>query len=127
MLVVDTSVLVGHLRGDAGCRDLLRAALRTGEVRVPTLVEWELWKGAERALERSKVKALLDVFEPALLTPDVARVAAQVHRELSTQGRPLPGIDVLIAAHALQLGCPLAAIDGDFARIPDLFVVGPTG
>ncbi len=123
MLVVDTSVLVEHLRGRKAATSFLEQELRRGPVLVPALVAWELWKGADSPREREGVTSLLEALEPDAFVPAMARIAGDLHREHKNAGQERPAWDLLIAAHALFYGCPLATLDRDFAPVPGLDIM----
>lgn len=124
MLVVDTSVLIAHLRGDQAATRLLLAG-RHDDVLVPTLVAWELWKGAGTAARRAEVDALLGDLTADPLTLAIARIAGDAHTEHRRRGLERPAWDLLIAAHALHHDVPLATFDHDFAPVEGLAVVRP--
>ncbi len=123
MLVVDTGVLVEHLRGREAVTSFLERERKRGPVLVPALVAWELWKGAGSAREREGVASLLAALDPDAFLPAMARIAGDLHREHRREGRERPAWDLLIAAHALFRSCPLATLDRDFAPVPGLDLV----
>jgi predicted nucleic acid-binding protein len=125
MLVADTSVLVEHLRGREAATAFLERESKRGPVLVPALVCWELWKGAETAREREGVESLLTALQPDAVLLAMARIAGELYREHRREGQERPAWDLLIAAHALFHGCPLATWDRAFAPIRGLDVVTP--
>lgn len=58
-IVVDSSVLIDHLRGVARATEFLERERLRGPVQVPALAAWELWKGATNARRRAGVHDLL--------------------------------------------------------------------
>lgn len=123
MLVVDTSVLIEHLGGNQEATGLLRREGRQASALVPTLVAWELWKGAETPREREDVEALLGSLRSDPFTDAVARLAGELHLAHRRQGKERPEWDLLIAAHALHHGVPLATADKDFDAMDGLELV----
>lgn len=120
MLVCDTSVLVGYLRGDEDARRMLHQHETEGPLMVPTLVVWELWKGAHTRHRRASLDHMFGSLQPLPLTAAVARIAGDIHRTLRRDGANKPAIDLLIAAHAIEHDAPLASLDRDFDGIPGL-------
>ena len=90
---------------------------------VPALVAWELWKGASTAASQAAVHDLLATSQVESFSPALAQSAGTLHREMERLGRRRPAIDLLIAAHALHHGSPLATLDRDYDGIPGLDVV----
>lgn len=125
MLVVDTSVLIAHLQGDDAATRLLAREASSSRVLVPSLVAWELWKGADTPKRRADVEALLGDLDTDPLTAAIARIAGEAHVEHRRRGVQRPAWDLLIAAHALHHGAPLATLDADFATVEGLSMVIP--
>lgn len=123
MLVVDTSVLVEHLRGKRRATDFLRREASRGPVLVPALAEWELWKGAESPRERDSVAALLEALAGDPFVPAMARLAGDLVQAHRREGNDRPVWDLLIAAHALFHEAPLATCDRGFKRVRGLDVI----
>jgi tRNA(fMet)-specific endonuclease VapC len=126
-LLLDTNIVSDLVRNPQG-----RIATRIAEVGEETvctslLVAAELRYGAaKKASERltaqlERVLAGLQVLpfeEPA----DVAY--GQLRAQLETAGRPIGGNDMLIAAHAISLGCAVVTDnEREFARIEGLTVL----
>lgn len=123
MVVVDTSVLVDHLRGRDAATAFLRREAGRGPVFVPTLVEWELWKGAESAKERASVAELLEGLIADPFVPAMASIAGDLYRDHRRAGTERPQWDLLIASHALFHEVPVATVDGDYSGVHGLDVV----
>lgn len=123
MIVVDTSLLVEHLRGTVNVATFLEREARRQEVLVPALVEWEFWKGAETGRERSAVAELLGSLTTDPLSASIARIAGDLYQTHRRAGTERPVWDVLIASHALFHDAPLATLDRDYARIEGLDVI----
>ena len=122
-VVVDSSILIDHLRGAAGATEFLSHERRKGPVLVPSLVAWELWKGAATPRQRSGVQELLTALDADPFGPAMAQLAGELHLRLRGVGRTPPVFDLLIASHALFHGLPLVTLDRDYRGIPGLEVV----
>lgn len=123
MLVADASVLIGHLRHDRKCTAVLRRHLGRGEVLVPSLVAFELWKGVRGPADRRAIEELLEVLRQDAFTPAIARLAGDLHQQMVRRGKERPRFDLLIAAHALHHDAPLATLDRDYHGIEGLDVL----
>ncbi len=111
LLLVDTSVLIDHLRGRPAATERLRAAVQANdELWSVTPVRTEILAGAREA-ERDRVEALFSVLRWLDVTTDVAdRAGAFAARYL----RSHPGIDVvdhLVAAATEVLGAQLLTLN----------------
>ena len=120
MTLLDTSVLVAHLRQPDSSRRPLLALLESGEaVTVPTLVLYEWWRGPRRE-EELALQRLLFPRERALgFGAAEAVVAADLYRIVRRpRGRE---IDLAIAACALVADAQLWTLnESDFTDIPGL-------
>lgn len=111
MILVDSDVLIAHLRGVEAAHAWLRAARRrTGRLHasVVSLVEVE---GGMRSGERREVRALFQSMTLHDVDEPTARRAGQLMRQFR---RSHPGIglgDHLIAATALEGGLHLATLN----------------
>ncbi len=122
-VVVDSSVLIDHLRGAEAATQFLERERRRGPVHVPALAAWELWKGATNARRRAGVHDLLSSLDVDPFGPAMAELAGELHVRLAAAGRTPPTYDLLIASHALLRGLPLATRDRDYEGIPGLTIV----
>lgn len=122
-IVVDSSILIDHLRGVAGATEFLENERRRGPVQVPALAAWELWKGATTARRRAGVHDLLSSVDVDPFGPAMAQLAGELHIRLAASGRAPASYDLLIASHALLRGLPLATRDRDYAAVPGLAIV----
>ncbi len=122
-VVVDSSVLIDHLRGVGGATEFLEASRRQGPVHVPALAAWELWKGATNARRRAGVHDLLSSVDVDPFGPAMAQLAGELHVRLAVMGKTPPAYDLLIASHALLRGLSIATRDRDYSAVPGLQVV----
>ncbi len=107
MILVDTDVLVEHLRGRPAATDWLLGA-RSRTTLVISVVSLAELTGGMRSHERAEVTRLLAALRPRTVDEDVARRAGELRRTYrrSHSGIALP--DYLIAATAQLDGLELA-------------------
>lgn len=127
MIVVDSSVLVAHLRGDEAATTFLEDEQERGSVLAPSLVAWELRRGAETPGQRDGVEALLEGLWVDPFSAAMAHLAGELDRTMRDRGEAKPTYDLLIASHALFHDAPLATVDRDYEGVDGLQVVGPRG
>ncbi len=97
--LIDTNVLIDHLRGDPIANRILQD-VESGRVRatISVITECELLAGsALTRREERQISELLELLPRVAVTSRVARLAAQVRRRYATTIA-----DALIAATALQ-------------------------
>ncbi len=124
-LLIDTSALVAHFRGEVDLRDIVR---RYGGVYVSAVTVYELEYGARRAGRTSDLAAFEEAFQLEVIP--LGRVeaerAAALNAELAEQGRRIGDRDALIAATALSHHLDLVTRNvQEFRRVPNLPVVVP--
>ncbi len=111
LLVVDTSVLIDHLRGDRRAADRLRGAVEAGdELWSVTPVRTEILAGA-RPEEEPLIVTLLGQLRWVDVTVDLADAAGRL---AATFLRSHPGVDTvdyLIAAGAQEVGAQLLTLN----------------
>lgn len=107
VVVVDTSVLVDHLRGDSRARDsLLSARAQGNDLAASVLTRIELLAGA-RPREREALEALFSVLRWVDVDPEIAdRAGALANGHLASH-RDIDTVDYVIAATAEELGAEL--------------------
>jgi len=122
--LLDTTVLIAHLRGDAGVSrlllDLLSAGHRLGICCVNVA---EVERGL-RLAEHKRAKELLDRLEYFDTTREAAERAGRYQAELQREGRTLHTADAIIAGTARSQGAVL--VTDNLADFPmkDLVVRG---
>jgi predicted nucleic acid-binding protein len=119
--VIDTNVLVDHLRSSEPATETFRAALRSGRrVAGSVVTRVELWRGA-RAAEAAVIEAVESVVDWVPVDHAIASVAV---RHAERFGRSHAGIDVpayVIAATAERLDAQLLTRNvRHFPMFPDL-------
>jgi predicted nucleic acid-binding protein len=111
MILVDSDVLIAHLRGVPAAREWLLAARRRAPELVASVVTLAEVTGGMRSSERPEVWRLLDVFRIEPVDVVVARRAGELMRRYR---RSHPGIglgDYLVAATAQVHGLELATLN----------------
>ncbi len=120
-VLLDTSVVIPHLRGDQALSARLS---QLASIHVPWVVLGELRFGARRAVRPDAALAQVRAFlrTVALLLPDegTAEHYGDLKAELARLGKPIPDNDLWIAAMARQYDLPLATRDAHFAQVPSL-------
>lgn len=126
-LLLDSSLLIGHLRGEAGCTAFLENHLGAGTDLRASVVTWAELLAGERldAEGENAVRALLGLFRGEPVTQAVGAAAGRLLRAHAL-ARGLRLADALIAATALELDCPVATLDHrHLANLPGLLIVVP--
>lgn len=120
-LVLDTSILIDHLRGGSLWKGLLdRLEREDAELFIPTIVIFELYSGvstkkSENSLE---VKNLIKNFHQIELTEKIATYAGELYRDISHTFQ-VP--DYIIAASALEIEAEIITLNiKHFEQVPGL-------
>ncbi len=123
--VLDTDVLIDHLRGAGPGHDLLRVLGASLAYRVTTVSAFELALGRSYGEAPGPVDALLSV--PTLpLSRAAALRAGGLLRSLREKGKGLDIRDAMQAGICLEVQLPLVTRNRDhFERVAGLAVVGP--
>lgn len=120
MILVDTDVLIAHLRGLPEARDWIQSARTEAPLAVSVVSVVEL-TGGMRTAERREVWALLSVLRTEPVTEVVARRAGEYMREFRRSHSAIGVADYLIAATAATQGARLATLNiRHFPMFPDL-------
>lgn len=120
-LVVDTSVLVDHLRGDPRAVGFLLGAVRRGdELWSVTVVRTEVIAGMRRGEER-ETYGLLAQLRWLDVTPALADAAGELARRFLRSHPGVDTVDYLLAAATQAAGGELATLNvKHFPMFPDL-------
>lgn len=110
MILVDSDVLIDHLRGHEPARGWLVQARADGPLAVSVVTIAEL-TGGLRSGERREVLGLLARFEPEPVTDAVARRAGEFMRQYRSSHHSIGVADYLIAATADLGGYRLATLN----------------
>lgn len=110
MILVDTDVLIAHLRGVEPARNWLRKTRAAGPLAVSVVSIAEL-TGGMRSVERREVWALLGALRAEPVTELVARRAGELMRQYRRSHNGIGIADYLIAATAQLHGQQLATLN----------------
>ncbi len=106
-IVVDTSVLIDHLRGDQGARGVLREAAEAGErLAASVLTKVEILAGM-RAGEEPATRRLLGSLDLVGVDDAVAERAGMLANRYLRSHPGVDPVDYVIAATAQHLGAEL--------------------
>lgn len=106
-VVVDTSVLIDHLRGRAEARDALRALADSGEAMAGSVLTRTDLLAGMRAAEEEATLALLDAFDWLPVTAEVADGAGRLAQRYLRSHPGVDTVDYVIAATVESVGARL--------------------
>jgi predicted nucleic acid-binding protein len=107
-LMLDTSVLIDALRLRRGRRQWLAELVRAGHTLATSALNLAEVYAGMLPEEEARTKAFLNALQCHEITASVAETAGKLKSQWARQGRTLTLADTLIAAVALEQGCPLA-------------------
>lgn len=111
MILVDTNVLLEHVRGNAAARDwLAEARSRSGRLATSALCVVEL-TGGMRSPERRVIDRLLGLVDVLGVTGPVAHRAGELMRTFRQSHHTIGTVDYVIAATAQLHGLELATLN----------------
>lgn len=125
-VLIDTSVLIAHLRGRLSLQELLHGY---GSIYVSAITLYELEYGAIKAGRASDFARLAQALQPAVLAVGhlEAEQAAQLNGRLARKNQQIGPRDALIAGTALRWGLDLLTLNvNEFKRVPNLNVIAPS-
>jgi hypothetical protein len=111
VILIDSDVLIEHLRGNTDARDWLVQARRTSGPLAMSVISVTEIAGGTRAPERREVMRLLGSMQRFEVTEQVAWRAATLMREYRRSHSGIGLGDYLIAATALTEGLELATLN----------------
>lgn len=111
MILVDSDVLISHLRGLDTAREWLVAARRGGGPLAVSVVSLAGISGGMRPSERRDVTRLVDALQAVPVNRAVAWRAGELRRVHHRSRGAIGLADYLIAATALVHGCELATLN----------------
>ena len=111
MILIDSDVLIEHLRGNTDARDWLVQARRTSGPLAMSVISVTEIAGGMRSPERREVMRLLGSMQRFEVTEQVAWRAATLMREYRRSHSGIGLGDYLIAATTLTEGLELATLN----------------
>jgi predicted nucleic acid-binding protein len=107
-LLLDSSVLIDALRLSRGRRQWLAELVRQGHTLTTSALNLAEVYAGMRPGEEARTKAFLEAMECHEITASVAEMAGKLKRQWGQKGHTLTLADTMVAAVALEQGCPLA-------------------
>jgi len=105
--LLDTTVLIDHLRGQQKVTDIITRLSRQGnELGVCCINVAELYAGLSDK-ERTKVEKLIDSLDYYETSKDIAKMAGCYRFEFARKGITLTTSDTIVAATAISYGATL--------------------
>ena len=125
-LMIDTSVVIDHLRKRNKRKSALFAIVDGYSLHTPTVVEFELFAGATNAEKRQDIEYILQLCTSVPLNSEVARHAGQLYRRLRRKNKLLEIRDLFIASSAVVHGLTLMTFNTEhFQRVDGLNLLAP--
>ncbi|MBU1015070.1 type II toxin-antitoxin system VapC family toxin [Patescibacteria group bacterium] len=123
MVVLDTNIIIDHLRQEPGKETKLKKLARSrskNELALSVVTVQELYEG-QSTREAETERALLATISPLRILPYTFEIAQQAGKIARDSKRVLELADALIAATAISYGAQLATLNiKDFQDIPGL-------
>lgn len=119
-VVVDTSILIDHLRGGTIWKAIVKKMEKDTEFFIPSIVFFELFSGisTKDLYIAAKIDKLTANFQRIDLSEEVAKNAGKIYRDISIT---LEVPDYIIAASALTIGGVVVTLNKrHFEHIPNL-------
>lgn len=110
MILVDSDILIAHLRGVEAARDWLLDQVDSSGLAISVLTVTEI-SGGMPSSERTQVWRLLAGLPHEPVTDAIARRAGDLRRGWHRSHGGIGTVDYLIAATALELGYDLATLN----------------
>ena len=106
MTILDTNICVRFLRGDESVVRRLLDADENDDLRIPAMVEGELFYGVEKSERRDenreKVKALLAFLPVCHADDETMEKFGELKAKAEAAGRRVDDADVILAATAMR-------------------------
>jgi len=124
--LIDTDIIIYSLKGNQKVLDWFEAKKNLPKF-ISCVTYGELVYGAKKSSHPEKnlatVRRVAGIFPVLDLTRDIMELFGGLKAILSSQGKTLDDMDLLIAATAIHLNLSLVSNnDKHFQRIPDLFL-----
>lgn len=123
--LLDTTVLISHLRGDEKVSSRLLILLLGGHSLCTSCVNVAEIERGLRPAERRATKSLVDRMEYLVTTKEAAKKAGRYQADWGIKGKTVHLADALIAATARAYGAILVSDNVDDFPMKDLKVIRP--
>ncbi len=121
-LILDTGVLISHLRNIPGVKQLLLRLAQRFILSISAVTVVEIWQGAKPD-EVESTKKFLQGFKLISLNGELAEKSGKLLAELKYKGFTIDFADAVIASTARQLESPVLTTNSKhFLAIPELEV-----
>lgn len=128
MIVADSDVLIDFLRGRGEGARRVAIELETRSFATTAITAFELRSGARTARQKRAVDLLLDAMTVLPFGAEEARAAAEVRRQVESEGQPIGMADYMIAGVCIVAdGILLTRNRKHFERIKGLKLSGRAG
>jgi predicted nucleic acid-binding protein len=121
--LLDTGILIRHLRNRPGYRELMYRLAQEGRLYIASFTRLEIVRGM-RDHEREATFALLDALRTHPLDAPTADLAGEMIRAWQRKGITLSGPDAVIAASAIRCGAVLVTTNPRHFPMRELTVMG---
>jgi len=121
--LLDTGILIRHLRNRPGYRELMYRLAQEGRLYIASFTRLEIVRGM-RDHEREATFALLDALRTHPLDAPTADLAGEMIRAWQRKSITLSGPDAVIAASAIRCGAVLVTTNLRHFPMRELTVMG---
>ena len=123
-MVIDTGIFIDFLRAKDKSKTILFALRGDTEIYISSITVFELFAGATNTDKRRDLQILIGDLPTLSFSPEVAKLAAEIHQKLKRSNKLIEIRDLFIAATALKHNQPLLTKNiKHFSRIEQLTLV----
>ncbi len=127
-LLLDTNICIYIIKQQPAAVLKRFLEYQIGDIGISSITLSELCYGVAKSTHKDKNAKALDEFviplEVVSYDESAARVYGDIRATFEKAGTPIGSMDMLIAAHAVSLGIPLATNNArEFLRVPSLKII----
>ena len=115
MVIIDTDIFIGALRGNAAAAKQLNAL--KGKASVSIITELKLFVGAKTKLQKQQAEKILEPFDKLKINHEIYVIAKRLLKEYNTHRKSLYLPNALIAATSMFAGYALLTFNKEDFRI----------
>lgn len=120
-ILVDTSVIIDHLRKIEKDRSVLYGLMKKYDVCISVVTEFELFAGARNEQKKRDVQTIIDLCYIFPFSSETARESAKIYDKLRNTNQIIEIRDIFIASTAIVQNVPISTLNIDhFKRIEHL-------